>query len=98
MLYPLRSSLPAQCSVLVGQSETFLTSIRNLSAISQVDTPVLITGEPGTGKETCARMIHYLSRRAYNPFITVNCALMPRGPFEANAGMLFLENVDALSF
>ena len=42
------------------------------------DVPILLTGESGTGKEMFARAIHQASRRKNNPFLTVNCAALPR--------------------
>ena len=41
------------------------------------DTPVLIQGETGTGKELIASAIHYQSPNFQGPFITVNCAAIP---------------------
>jgi DNA-binding NtrC family response regulator len=41
------------------------------------DTPVLIQGETGTGKELIAGAIHYQSPNFQGPFITVNCAAIP---------------------
>ena len=41
------------------------------------DTPVLIVGETGTGKELIAGAIHYRSPNFRGPFITLNCAAIP---------------------
>ena len=42
------------------------------------DTPILITGESGTGKELIASAIHYKSPHFKGPFVTLNCAAIPR--------------------
>jgi len=47
---------------------------------------VILYGESGTGKEVLARAIHDLSSRAKGPYVTFNCAAIPRDLFE---GQLF---------
>jgi len=62
---------------LVGKSPAFLAEIKKIPSIAQCQASVLISGETGTGKEVCARAIHYLSPRAGKPFIPVNCGAIP---------------------
>ena len=62
---------------LVGQSPTFRATIQKIPPIARCDANVLILGETGTGKELCARAIHYLSARAQKPFVPVNCGAIP---------------------
>ena len=62
---------------LIGESETFRAVIRKLPLIARCDASVLISGETGTGKELCARAIHYLSPRMHHPFVPVNCGALP---------------------
>jgi DNA-binding NtrC family response regulator len=45
--------------------------------LAQADVPVLILGEPGSGKGTVARLIHKLSVYSGFKFLRVNCAEMP---------------------
>jgi len=47
------------------------------------DTPVLILGETGTGKELIAAAIHYQSPNFLGPLVTVNCAAIPRDLVES---------------
>lgn len=44
---------------------------------------VLITGESGSGKEVCARMIHDLSSRKRQPFLAIDCPSIPENLFES---------------
>jgi DNA-binding NtrC family response regulator len=62
---------------LVGESPAFLAEIKKIPLLAKCDASVLISGETGTGKELCARAIHYLSPRASHPFIPVNCGAIP---------------------
>jgi len=65
----------------LGERDTFVTQdpvilemLRPLAEIARSDSPVLILGESGTGKDILARKVHALSRRADGPLIQINCA------------------------
>ncbi len=62
---------------LIGQSPTFIKILENVEKVAVTDTPVLITGETGTGKELIAHKVHKLSRRNARALIKVNTAALP---------------------
>src|SRR5262249_11481672 len=59
---------------LIGESELIRQVRQDIEVAAPLDLSVLITGEPGTGKELVAQGIHKASRRAKRPFVDVNCA------------------------
>jgi DNA-binding NtrC family response regulator len=67
---------------LVGEDPVFVAVKKKISKMALSDRTVLIVGETGTGKELCARALHYLSPRADKPFIPVNCGAIPIDLFE----------------
>jgi transcriptional regulator with GAF, ATPase, and Fis domain len=51
--------------------------------IADSESNVLIAGEPGTGKELIARLLHHTSRRRRGPFVAVSCAIFAESLIEA---------------
>jgi DNA-binding NtrC family response regulator len=72
-----------QRSRLLGSSPDITAIRETLDRMKDVDTPLLITGASGTGKEVAARHLHAASARASRPFVPVNCATIPRDLIEA---------------
>jgi DNA-binding NtrC family response regulator len=68
---------------VISRSPHMHTVTERAQAAARSDTPVLVLGETGTGKELIARAIHANSRRAKRPFIPINCAALPRDLVES---------------
>ncbi len=62
---------------IVGADTGLNEVMRAVGQVARADTPVLILGETGTGKEVVARALHARSRRAAGPFLRVNCGALP---------------------
>ncbi len=76
----LEESLP----LFIAESEEIRDVMELITMVAKSpDTPVLILGETGTGKELIASAIHYRSPNFKGPFVTVNCAAIPRDLIES---------------
>ncbi len=58
---------------IVGAETGLKPVMEQIELVAHSDTPVLILGETGAGKEVVARAIHQRSRRTSGPFLRVNC-------------------------
>lgn len=68
---------------IIGKSPEIEAVHRLIKKVADSPTPILITGETGTGKELAARAIHEQSRRNKYPFIAINCSSIPETLFES---------------
>jgi DNA-binding NtrC family response regulator len=72
-------NLPA----MIADSASMQPVLDLISRVGPSDANVLITGEPGTGKEVVARTLHAISVRATKPMVTVNAGGLAEGVFES---------------
>jgi DNA-binding NtrC family response regulator len=63
---------------IVGETLAIKNVIRQARELAAYDVQVLVTGETGTGKELVARALHYGGPRREKPFVSINCAAVPR--------------------
>lgn len=68
---------------LIGQSNSFLEVLEQISQIAPLSKPVLIIGERGTGKELVAARLHYLSKRWDQSYLKLNCAALNENLLES---------------
>ncbi|MBS0847248.1 phage shock protein operon transcriptional activator [Citrobacter sp. JGM124] len=61
---------------LIGEANSFLEVLEQVSEVAPLNKPVLVIGERGTGKELIANRLHFLSSRWQGPFISLNCAAL----------------------
>ena len=78
------SSLKDQLPFFIAESDRIQEVMDFIAkAAGSSDTPVLILGETGTGKELIASAIHYRSPNFKGPYVTLNCATIPRDLIES---------------
>ncbi|CNB68680.1 phage shock protein operon transcriptional activator [Yersinia intermedia] len=65
-----------QLENLLGEANSFVEVLEQVSGLAKLNKPVLVIGERGTGKELIAHRLHYLSNRWQGPFISLNCAAL----------------------
>ena len=68
---------------LIAQSEAMQPVLQMISRVGPSDANVLITGEPGTGKEVVAKTLFAISPRSAKPMVTVNAGGLAEGVFES---------------
>ncbi len=76
----LKENLPC----FIGESNAIQDVMEFIAKVAKSpDTPILIIGETGTGKELIANAIHYRSPNFKGPFMTINCAAIPKDLIES---------------
>jgi DNA-binding NtrC family response regulator len=61
---------------LIGRSQKMRDLRATIEKVARTDATVLLMGDSGTGKELCARAVHYHGPRAPKPFVAVNCGAL----------------------
>jgi transcriptional regulator with PAS, ATPase and Fis domain len=68
---------------IIGESKTINDTKTLANKFAQTDSPVLLLGATGTGKELFAHSIHAASERRAGPFVCLNCAAVPKDLLES---------------
>ncbi len=68
---------------ITGSSDKIKKAKELAEKVSDTDTPVLLLGETGTGKELFAQAIHYSSLRKNKPFVAINCSAIAKDLLES---------------
>ncbi len=67
----------------IAEAPSMQTVLQLIGRVGPSDANVMITGEPGSGKEVVARTLHAVSNRASRPMVTVNAGGLAEGIFES---------------
>jgi len=68
---------------IVGRSQRMFSLFELVRRVADSESTILLQGESGTGKELFARAIHYNSSRRNNPFVPVDCSVLPETLLES---------------
>lgn len=86
MISKIAASAPVMMDAgrkIIGSSAEMQKVFNIIHRLAKVDTPVLIRGASGTGKELVARAIHCNSARKDEKFVAINCSAIPENLFES---------------
>lgn len=108
----LRSLNKGECEYLFTNSFYSLSGAmgtldNEIRALAQMKQPVIICGEPGTGKEQIARYLYLNSSLVNHPMVVVNCAMMNdrswdflldhyNSPLNANGNTVYFQNFESI--
>lgn len=84
-------------SRLVGASDAMRRVRERVSALAPLRTPVLVSGEPGTGRDAVVAALHELGSTAREEFAHIDCASFEAGERLPATGAIYLDGVDGLS-
>jgi len=82
---------------LVGTSNSMRRVRERVAALAPLRTPVLVTGEPGTGRDSVVAALHELGSTAKEDFAHIECAQFEPGERLPATGAIYLDGVDLLS-
>lgn len=79
----MSADLAASLAELLRFSPSLAELLRQAERAAASEVPILILGEPGTGRSTLARTLHGVSQRAGGPLIEVDITAIPSSLFES---------------
>lgn len=68
---------------IIGDSSAMVNLIKESQTMALVNSPILIVGETGTGKEVFAQSIHNFSKNSKEAFVDINCSAIPENLLES---------------
>jgi transcriptional regulator with GAF, ATPase, and Fis domain len=71
-------------TILIGRNEVLSDALEKIARFAASESPVLLTGETGTGKELFARALYLLGERKHKEFLSINCAQYQDGQLIAS--------------
>ncbi|MEM9554416.1 MAG: sigma 54-interacting transcriptional regulator [Acidobacteriota bacterium] len=75
--------IPSALEDLLRDAPDLRAALPGIERAAAVDAPVLLLGEPGSGRTTLARAVHQASRRASGPLVEVDPGVVPASLFES---------------
>lgn len=103
----LNQDMKLHFGTIVGEDEKMKKIYSVIKRVAKTDATILIEGESGTGKPLFAKIVHYCSKRAESPFITISgnllsqdhisAGLIDKMAIKANGGTLFIQDIHLIN-